>query len=372
MPEESGGEKSLPASPHKKQKARQEGNIAKSQDLNAAWTMLVALLVFTLMGGRMLAQMVDATRHYLSAVAWLRIDMNTLQQVALEVVARMGRLMLPFLIIMAIAGLIINIVQVGILFTLEPLKPKPQKLNIFTGWKKFFNARSGVELLKSVAKLGIIGYIVLLSLRGRWEQVLALPYLTPLWATKAVAGIVCAVWLRVVLVMIVLGILDYAFQWWMREQELRMTVQEAREETKHLEGDPRIKRRIREIQRQMAYQRMMGEVPTADVIVTNPTRYAVALRYNMATMNAPVLVAKGTRLLAERIREIAEEHDVPIVEKPELARTLYRTIDVGGVVPEKLFRAVAEVLAFVYQIDRRADKARERQWRPSPATQPAG
>jgi len=187
--------------------------------------------------------------------------------------------------------------------------------------------------------------------------------LTPRALVPAIGGLVMTVWWRIALAMLVLGILDYGFQRWQHNRDLMMTVQEARQEAKELEGDPRIKARVRHIQRQMALQRMMAGVPAADVIITNPTTYAVALRYDMAEMSAPVVVAKGARLLAERIRNIALEHTVPIVRKPDLARTLYRTIEVGQPVPENLFRAVAEVLAYVYEIDRRADKVRERRQR---------
>ena len=186
------------------------------------------------------------------------------------------------------------------------------------------------------------------------------PTLTPGGIVSAMASLVGLVWLRVVLAMLILGIIDYGYQRWQYMQELRMTVQEAREETKEVEGDPRIRQRIRQVQRQMAMQRMMREVPEADVVITNPTRFAVALRYNAREMEVPVVTAKGARLVAERIREIAAENDVPIVQKPDLARMLFRTIEVGQPVPEDLFVAVAEVLAFVFEIDRRAEKVQER------------
>jgi flagellar biosynthetic protein FlhB len=240
------------------------------------------------------------------------------------------------------------------------LKPNLEKLNPFTGFQKFFNLRSFVELVKSIFKLAVITAIVYFTFRSRWREVMVWSALTPLGLVQAIAGLVGLVWLRVVLAMLVLGIVDYGYQRWQYNQELRMTVQEAREETKEVEGDPRVRQRIRQVQRQMAMQRMMGEVPEAEVVVTNPVRYAVALRYNASEMQAPVVTAKGARLVAERIREIAVEHDVPIVQKPDLARMLYRTIDVGQPVPETLFVAVAEVLAFVYEIDRRAEKIRER------------
>jgi len=218
-----------------------------------------------------------------------------------------------------------------------------------------------VELVKSVAKLVVVSYVVYLTVKGRWDHLMMLSYLPPLAIAKAVADLVFVVWFHAVLVIAVLGLLDYAFQRWQHEQDLRMTVQEAREELKEMEGDPRIRQRVRQIQRQIAMQRMMAEVPAADVVITNPTTYAIALRYDMGEMDAPAVTAKGARLLADRIRELAVQHDVPIVEKPDLARTLYRTVEIGQSVPESLYLAVAEVLRFVYEIDRRTEKTRERE-----------
>ncbi len=185
--------------------------------------------------------------------------------------------------------------------------------------------------------------------------------LPPQGLVIAMAGLIVAVWWRVVLAMLAIGLADYGFQYWQRERDLRMTHQEMKEEMREMEGDPKIKRRVRQLQRQMAMQRMMAEVPTADVVVTNPTHYAVALRYDLEGMGAPQVIAKGMRLLAARIREIAVAHDVPIVQKPELARLLYKSVEVGDQIPEDMFRAVAEVLSYVYQIDRRAEKRRARE-----------
>ena len=361
MADTSGGEKTQPASPRKKQKAREKGNVARSQDLNAAWTLTIALVALTFLGLRMFLALLEATGYYFWGLSTFEVTHDTMQWFTLGVLYRLAYVMLPFMVIMMLAGVSVNLAQVGFLFTTEPLTPKLEKLNVIKGFKKFVNMRTFVELVKSVLKLVIIGSIVFVTLRGRWDIVQSLPYLTPLLITKALADVVFAVWLRVVIAMLMLGGLDYAFQWWRRNEELRMTTHETKEELKEMEGDPQIRRRVREIQRQMAYQRMMADVPTADVIVTNPTEYAVALRYDMAAMDVPIVLAKGVRLVAARIREIGAEHRVPIVEKPELARTLYRTVEVGQTIPEELFRVVAEVLAFVYEIDRRADKIRERE-----------
>jgi len=335
--------------------------VAKSQDLSAAWTLTVSLLLLTLMGSGMMQHLVSAGAYYFGNFSTLAVNESTVQSFTLGVLAFVGRVTLPFMIGLMIAGVAVNLVQVGFLLTTKPLEPKLEKLNVFQGMQRFLSLRSLAELIKSILKLIIVGYLAYSVLRERWFEVLSLSNLMPYWMMVSVGGIVFEVWLKAVLAMIVIGALDYAFQYWRRYEDLRMTQQEAREESKQLEGDPHVRRRIREVQRRIAFQRMMREVPEADVVVTNPTRFAVALRYDMENMDAPAVVAKGARLIAEKIRTIAEEHDVPIVEQPELARSLYKNIEVGQQVPESLFRAVADVLAFVYQIDRRRERARERQ-----------
>jgi flagellar biosynthetic protein FlhB len=304
--------------------------------------------------------MLDATQHYLRSFAALELGIDSTHILGLDILTRLAIILLPFAIVMTVGGLALNILQVGFLFSPKAIQPKFQRLNPLSGFKKFFSGRSAFELMKSILKITIVSAIVYYTVRDRWPALLSTMHLFPDAMMIAVAKLVGLVWFRAVLAMIILGVLDYGFQRWQYGRDLMMTVQEAKEEMKQLEGDPRIKQRIRQIQRQMALKRMMAEVPEADVIITNPIRFAVALRYDMKTMDAPVVIAKGARLLAKRIREIAEEHDVPIVEKPELARALFKNIDVGQPVPEDLFRAVAEVLAFVYKIDRREEKRRER------------
>lgn len=360
MPEPSGGEKTLPASARKRERAREEGNVAKSQDLTAAFTMLAALLALRYLGAPAFRAMLDTTRYYLGETANMSVDPSNVQNLTIGAMIFLAKGALPIMLALLACGLAVSILQVGFLMAPRALAPKWQQLNPITGMRKFMSVRSTVELVKSVLKFSLIGYITYFTLRDRWQEVMTLSYLTPWGMTQGLGSLVFVVWFRVVLAMLALGVLDYGFQRWQYEQGLRMTTQEAKEEMKEIEGDPRIKQRIRQIQRQMAMRRMMAEVPSADVVVTNPTTYAVALRYNADEMAAPIVVAKGARLLAARIRDIALKHDVPIVEKPELARALYRTIDISQPVPENLFRAVAEVLAFVYQIDQREEKRRER------------
>jgi len=360
MAEESGGEKTLPASQTKIQKAREDGNVAKSQDLGSAWSLMIALAAMWYLGPDLFRSMLDATQHYFGNFATLDLGIDSTHILGLDVLTRLAIILLPFAVVMTVAGLAFNVFQVGFLFSPKAIQPKLQRLNPLSGFKKFFSGRSAFELLKSILKLTIVSVIVYYTVRDRWPALASTMHLFPDAMMIVVAKLVALVWFRAVLAMLVLGVLDYGFQRWQYGRDLMMTVQEAKEEMKQLEGDPRIKQRIRQIQRQMAMKRMMAEVPEADVVITNPIRFAVALRYDVKTMDAPVVIAKGARLLAKRIREIAEEHDVPIVEKPELARALFKNIDVGQRVPEDLFRAVAEVLAFVYKIDRREERRRER------------
>ncbi len=360
MAEDTGGEKTLPASQTKIQKAREEGNVAKSQDLSSAWSLMIALAAMWYMGPDLFGGMLDATRFYFSNFAALDMEEDLFRVLGVDVLVRLAAILLPFGIVMTVAGLAMNVLQVGFLYSPKALQPKLQRLNPLAGFKKFFSGRSAFELLKSILKLAIVSIIVYYTVKDRLPELLSTMHLFPDAMMVVVAKLVALVWFRAVLAMLILGILDYGFQRWQYGRDLMMTVQEAKEELKQLEGDPRIKQRIRQIQRQMAMKRMMAEVPEADVIITNPIRFAVALRYDAKSMDAPVVIAKGARLLAKRIREIAEEHDVPIVEKPELARALFKNIEVGQPVPEDLFRAVAEVLAFVYKIDRREEKRRER------------
>lgn len=361
MAEDTGGEKTLPASAQKKRKAREEGNVARSQDLSAGAVLAIALLAMVLFGRPSMEWMVEAGRFFIGGAGDMRIDETSPQTLAIQVSYWTAMASWQIIAMLLVGGLALNLMQVGVLFTAKPLQPKLSRLNPFTGMTRFFSMRSAMELAKSLAKLAAVTGVVYFALRTRVDELPYLMELTPWGLVVAVSQLVVDVWWRIALAMLAIGILDYGFQWWQHDQDLRMTYREARDEAKELEGDPHIKRRIRQLQRQAAAQRMMKEVPKADVIITNPVRYAVALRYDPQTMESPRVTAKGARLVAQRIRDLAVEHDVPIVQKPELARAMFRNVEVGQAIPEDLFHAVAEVLSFVYRIDRREAKRRERQ-----------
>ncbi len=257
---------------------------------------------------------------------------------------------MPLLGILAGVALAANVAQVGFLFTTHPLKPNLQKLNPVGRFSElFFSARAVMEALKAAAKLVAVGLPLYLAMSGSLAQVAALVGLAPADVARAGLEEVTRVTFWVAGVFVVISILDYGFQRYSIEKKMRMTHQEAKQEQKEELGDPHVKGRIRQIQREMAFNRMMADVPKADVVVTNPTHFAVALRYRRDEGDAPRVLAKGKDRVALRIREAAFRHGVPIVPNPPLARALYAMVKVGRFVPQELFRAVAEVLAYVYR-----------------------
>ena len=344
----------------KRQRAREQGNVAKSPDLSAGIALSGALFALLMIGPYTMEWLREATRHFIGEAHLLLPDHNSPLSIGIDVAYWLTISALPFMLTMMVLGLIANFLQVGFLLTSQPLQPKLDRINPITGFQKFISLRALVELVKSLIKLAIVSTVVWIYLRDKREEFIALIAVPPAGMSAAVGTIIYGVWWRIALAMLILGIADFGYQYWQRERDLRMTAEEAKQESKELEGDPHVKRRIRQLQRQMATQRMMQEVPKADVIITNPTTYAVALRYDIGAMAAPTVTAKGMRLMAERIRTVAIENGVPIVQRPELARTLYRTLEPGQAIPEDLFRPVAEVLAFVYRVDRREEKVQER------------
>jgi len=353
-------EKVLPPSPRKLQKAREKGNVARSGDLNSGILLLAACLGLYALGPFIFGQLIRLTQYYFADAATISLEPGDMQSLLAQVLLFAAPVVLPLMLILMLAGILINVTQIGFLFSAQALQPKFERLDPIRGFKRFVSLRSLVELVKSLTKLGVIGFIAYSTLQSRRTDILELMHSSP-WAGGIVVwSVLFAVWWRVALAMIVIGLFDFAFQRWQYLQDQRMTRQEVQDELKQLEGDPRIKQRVRQIQRQMAMQRMMADVPEAEVVITNPTTFAVALRYEPAKMDAPRVVAKGAGRVAERIREMAIEHDVPIVERPDLARALYREIEIGAHVPESLFKAVAEILAYVYEIERRESKISER------------
>jgi len=259
-------------------------------------------------------------------------------------------LTLPLFLTALLTGLLVNYLQVGFLFTAEPLNPQLSRLNPVEGFKKNFSKRSLFELVKLLLKIFLVGLVVFLFIRNNLETLLLTLYQDAggLWQT--VSSLTLNMSLRIAVVFFALSLMDYLYQRYEYNQNLKMTKQEVKEEFKQSEGDPLLRGRLREQQRKIAMQRMMHDVPSATVVITNPTALAVAIRYREAEDEAPVVVAKGAALMAKRIREVAAEHGVSLVENKQVARMLYDQVEIGQEIPVELYQAVAEILALVYKL----------------------
>lgn len=343
-------DKSEPATPRRRQETRERGQVAKSADLTAAVVLLGGLTVLYVMRESLLGHMKVFAQHCLGTAG---DDVSRVDSVV-NLLAWGGRavadMVFPLMITVFILALVTSFGQVGVLFTLTPITPTLSKLSPLKGLKRMFSAHSAVHLTMGLAKTGVLSMVTYATLKGRIGA-LAQASLLSHWAIAEVAvDLIFTLCLRLALALLVLAIIDLVYQRWKYERDLRMTKQEIKEELRRMDGDPQIKRRRRDVQVQMTLQRLKSAVPKADVVITNPTSFAVALKYDPQAMNAPKVVAKGADHLARRIREIAIVNGVPIVERPPLARALYRTVEVGSEVPAQFYRAVAEILAYVYEL----------------------
>lgn len=349
-PSDSDQEKTEDPTPKRREEAREEGNVARSMDLSGALVLLAAVLYFQFWGGQMITDVMDRTKWIYSQMPYLRGDPGTLIAYMRDTTMFVFQLTIPLLIAVVVFGIAANVAQFGFLFVPSVMQFDLGKLNPIEGLKRIFSLKGLVRLVMSVGKVGIIAAVLWLTVDDELGLMLSLPGMEVREIARYMADITMVLAIRFVMALIVLSLLDFAYQKWQQEQDLKMTKKEVEEETKRMEGDPQIKERMKEIQQDMAQQRMMSEVPEAEVVVTNPTEYAIALSYEDHEMNAPKVVAKGKDQIAHNIRQVASENHVPVVERPPLARALFQTCDVGEEVPEDLYNAVAEVLAYVYKL----------------------
>lgn len=344
-------ERTEPATSKKKEDARRKGSVAKSVELNSSFILIFGLMLLYFGGPTMASRIATLSRDMFSHSGQVSLSPPQVHQIVVQTIAFLAETALPVWIGLMLVGLVSSYAQVGVLFSFEPLEIKLNRLNPLTGIKKVLGSRrSMMELLKNLLKVCVVAFVAYLSVESVMAESLGL---MEQGAGEILAFMVSSslkVGWKVGLAFLVLAVLDYFFQRYEYERELRMTRQEVKEEVKSTEGDPLIKGRIRKIQKQIAYRRMMHDVPKADVVIANPTHVAVALQYDGKKMFAPTVVAKGAEYLAQRIKEIAQEHGVPIVEDKALARAIYQAVEVGEQIPEKLFQAVAQVLAYIYKM----------------------
>lgn len=350
MAEESFQERTEKATPKKRQEAREKGQVARSRELASVSVLLTG--IFTLFWGStyFYHHITGILRYYLREAGSHAVTVDAMSGLGMFAMRQFAVTLMPlFLILMAVA-LLSNYLQVGSLFSLEAIMPKFSKLNPVEGFKKLFSAQAMMEFGKSLFKLVVVGWIAWDTMSAETGNLLPLIDQTPGTILNYVASVSFTLFWKVCLVMILLAVVDFIFQKWDFENSLKMTKQEVKEEYKQTEGDPHVKSRIRTIQREMAQKRMMAEVQEADVVITNPTHLAVALKYDSASMEAPMVVAMGSGHVAVRIREIAREHGVPVIENKPLAQSLYRLVEIGNTIPEDLYQAVAQVLAHVFRL----------------------
>lgn len=329
--------------------AREQGNVAKSADLTAAALMLSAAAVVLTLAPSLGRQLAGLTVAALSSVT-LRVDQGWALRLGQEVTGQLATAVLPILFLTGLVSLGANLVQTGFLFAPEALQPKFSRISPFAGAKRILSVRALAKLGVSLGKLGIMTAITLVLLWWALPEFLVLIRCDVGGIASLIHEATAELAFALAAALLVLAVLDFGFQKWKHEQELRMTKQEVRDEMKNMEGDPHIRHRRKEAHRKLAQSRELQSVRKADVVVVNPTHYAVALRYDPGTMPAPTVVAKGVDELAFQIRRIATEHDVPILERPELARALYATVKVGRSIPADLYEAFVEIMAYVYKI----------------------
>ena len=345
------GEKTEEPTAKRKADARKKGQVGKSQEINAAFVLLAGFMVLKVLGGNAVAEIMNYSTYIYGN---LNVDINeeSIMQMFIGMIILLAKTSIPLMVFIMIIGLAMNLAQVGLNFSTETISFDPNKLNPINGAKRMFSKRSLVELIKSLLKIIIIGYFIITYLKDEVFQIPKLIYMDIFAGLNKMSDTIFFLAFKIIGVFIVMAVLDFAYQKWQNLQDLKMSKQEVKEEFKQQEGDPKIKGKIRQKQRQMAMARMMQEVPQADVIVTNPTHFAVALKYQSG-MSAPIVIAKGQDLVAQKIKAIARESKVPIVENKPLARALFAAVEIGAAIPQELYKAVAEVLAYVYRLKKK-------------------
>ncbi len=344
------GEKSFDATPHRRQEAREQGQVVFSQDLSSAALLMLCVLLLMMLGGAVIEFCAKLMRQQLSEVAQLHTNQETLLSEWLRIAYGLSIVMLPILGLIILGGALVNIFQVGLLWLPDRLSPDISRISPLAGLKRIFSLSGTARLGFGFLKVLIVAGVAITVLWMRWDEIQRSSALDIPQLGKFLISISVTTMLWIGLILLILAIFDYGLQRWKHEQDLKMTHQEVRDEMKNLQGDPQIIARRRAIQRQLVLNRVSSSVPKADVIITNPTELSVAVQYDPKEMAAPVVVAKGAGVLAQRIRRLALENNIPIVERKPLAQLLYKEVDIGKPIPADSYAAVAEVLAYVYQL----------------------
>ncbi|MCL2048362.1 MAG: flagellar biosynthesis protein FlhB [Defluviitaleaceae bacterium] len=347
-------EKTEPATAKKRSKARSEGQVVKSQEASTAAMLIFGFFALSAFAGGIRRNMLDLFTYH--SYLFTPYMLDTIDQVDIArriswLLSRVIWIAAPMFLVTVILGLVLNIYQVGWHPTTKPMKIKFSKMNPLKGFKRLFSLQSLVNFIKSLLKLFFVGAVVYSILSGEIETLPSLLGMSFIAVISYFAKLVIKLGISVGVLFILIAIFDYAYTKWKHEKDIKMSKHEVKEEWKQMEGDPKVKAKIKQKMREASMRRMMKNVPNADVIITNPTHYAVALKYDIqGAGGAPVLVGKGVDFMAKRIREAGIENDIPIVENPPLARTLYAEVEIDQEIPEELYVAVAEIMAYVFKL----------------------
>ena len=351
-----GGEKTEEPTGKKLNDARKEGQVAKSKEIANAFGILALFIILKVYVGTIGTRFIESFHVVYGQIPELvkmyngNLSVASLQVLLRSMMLRLLTIIAPVLLIGVMVAVICDIVQVKWRPTTKPIKPKFSKLSPVKGFARIFSPNSLVELLKSLLKLVVIGYVVYSYLKGRVGQIFLLYDITLNQAIGLIGEIAIDLGIRIAMVYMVLAFLDFWYQKWKFRQDMKMTKQEVKDEYKNQEGDPQVKAKQKQRMREASMRRMMSQLPEADVVITNPTHYAVAIKYDPEKYDAPYVLAKGEDYLAQKIKDVAREHEIEIVENKPLARMLYANVEIGGLIPPELYQAVAEVLAFVYHL----------------------
>lgn len=350
MSEESDLEKSEAASPRRLEKAREEGQIARSRELGTFMMLAVGVAAIWAGGGSLYQGLSGVLRNGLAFDQRVALDPGVMVEQAVTGFGHALLVLLPIFGLLAVVAVLSSVVLGGLVISTKPLQPNFSKLSPLAGIKRMFSSQTVVELIKALAKAMLVGGVAVWVIWRYHDDMMGLMHVAPSAALIKALGLVAMCCAYIVASLLVIVLLDVPWQIWSHLKKLRMSKEDVRQEHKESEGDPHVKARIRQQQRQAARRRMMSEVPKADVVVTNPTHYAVALKYDESKGGAPRVLAKGTGLIAAKIRELAAENKIPTLEAPPLARALHQHVELGQEIPGELYTAVAEVLAWVFQL----------------------
>ncbi len=350
MSDESIQEKTEKATPKRKRESREKGQVVYSKEVSSFFILLVVTGAFYVAESWILTSVSGMMKHYFREMGSISLRDDSIQTLFINAMADYALIVFPVMLAAVIFGIGSCIMQVGFIISSEALTPKLSRLNPVKGIGKLFSVRSLADIVKSLIKIIALGGLAYFLIKGEAFSLSLLITMEPVEILAFIVRVSLKLGLFTCLAMVAIACLDYIFQWKQHQKDIRMTKQEVKEETKQTEGDPKIKSRIRSIQMEMSRRRMMKSVPEATVIITNPTHLAIALLYDPKNMQAPKVVAKGAGYVAEKIKEIAKSHNVPIIENKPVARIIFKSVNIGAFIPVELYRAVAEILAYVYRL----------------------